>query len=103
VSENARVDDFAGAISAGDLVTAGALMTDSHRSLSGDFDSSTRRIDALCDLLSATGGVHGARMTGGGWGGCVVALTEPGAVEIDDFEPAWLVRASAGASLDMNA
>jgi galactokinase len=101
LTENARVDDFAEAISAGDLVTAGALMTESHRSLSDDFDCSTPRIDALCRRLDATDGVHGARMTGGGWGGCVVALTEPGAVDAADFDVAWLVRPSAGASIEL--
>jgi galactokinase len=99
LSENARVDDFADALMAGDLVTAGALMSESHRSLSDDFDCATPRIDALCEQLWATEGVHGARMTGGGWGGCVVALTEPGAVDVDDFDLAWLVRPSAGARL----
>jgi galactokinase len=101
LTENARVDDFAAAITAGDLVTAGALMTESHRSLSGDFDCSTSRIDALCRQLEATAGVHGARMTGGGWGGCVVALTEPDAVDVADFEMAWLVRPSPGASVEL--
>jgi galactokinase len=100
LSENARVDDFADAIGAGDLVAAGALMTQSHRSLSGDFDCSTPRIDALCQRLEAIDGVHGARMTGGGWGGCVVALTEPHTVDVADFAPAWLVRPSAGASVE---
>lgn len=100
LSENARVDDFAKSLTAGDLATAGALMTQSHRSLSGDFDCATPRIDALCARLWSTDGVHGARMTGGGWGGCVVALTDPGAVDIDEYELAWLVRPSGGASLE---
>jgi galactokinase len=75
-------------------------MSASHRSLSGDFDCSTPRIDALCRDLSATAGVHGARITGGGWGGCVVALTEPGAVSSTAFEAAWHLRPSGGATVE---
>jgi galactokinase len=99
LSENARVDDFATAISAGDLAGAGTLMAESHESLRGDFDCSTPLIDELCRTLSASAGVHGARMTGGGWGGCVVALTDPDAVDVSEFEAAWHVRPSRGATL----
>ena len=38
-------------------------------------------------------------MTGGGWGGCVVALTEPGAVDVSAYESAWWVRPSSGADV----
>jgi galactokinase len=99
LSENARVDWFAAAIGTGDLAGAGSLMSESHDSLRGDFDCSTPQIDELCRTLSATAGVHGARMTGGGWGGCVVALTEPGAVDVGDFAAAWFVLPSAGAEV----
>ena len=71
-------------------------MSESHGSLSGQFDCSTPQIDELCRTLSATAGVYGARMTGGGWGGCVVALTDPGAVDAAAFHRAWYVRPSAG-------
>jgi mevalonate kinase len=47
--------------------------------------------------LSAIPGVHGVRMTGGGFGGCVVALTSPGALS-----EGWLVRPAAGASLTVS-
>jgi galactokinase len=80
VGENERVHAFAAAVGAGDVVAAGALMRDSHRSLSADFESSTPAIDELCRDLDATPGVFGARITGGGWGGAVVALTRPGAL-----------------------
>jgi galactokinase len=99
VTENARVDDFAAAIASGDLDGAGALMSESHGSLSGGFDCSTPQIDELCRTLSNRAGVHGARMTGGGWGGCVVALTDPGAVDTSEYSAAWYVRPSAGASV----
>ena len=91
VSENERVRRFAEALSAGDLVTAGRLMTESHRSLARDYAVSTPAMDdAVADLL-ATEGVFGARMTGGGFGGCVVALCRK------NVEGAgWRVSPSAG-------
>jgi galactokinase len=97
VTENERVGEFARAIAAADLDTAGALMTASHASLADDFDCSTPAIDELCRRLRSTSGVHGVRITGGGWGGCVVALCDPGAADADAFQAAWFVRPSAGA------
>jgi galactokinase len=99
VSENARVDAFAAALTDGDLTGAGQLMIDSHRSLSGPFDCSTPEIDELCRTLGAIPGVHGVRMTGGGWGGCVVALTDPAALDVGRFPRAWRVHPSRGASV----
>ena len=78
ISENARVLAFVDALRAGDMVNAGALMTASHVSLRDDFEVSTPTLDGLVERVLATPGVHGARLTGGGFGGCVVALTEPG-------------------------
>ncbi len=75
-------------------------MTASHRSLAVDFEVSTPALDALVEHLLDTPGVLGARLTGAGFGGCVVALTEPGALDTGSFAAgAWRVRASGGASL----
>ena len=75
-------------------------MTASHRSLAQDFEVSTRALDDLVDHLLSLPGVFGARLTGAGFGGCVVALTEPGAVDLTALRtPAWRVRPSAGAHL----
>ena len=74
-SENARVHRFAAALQAGDLVAAGAALRESHVSLRDDFEVSHPAVDALVDALDAAIGVEGgARMTGGGFGGCVVAV-----------------------------
>ncbi len=100
ITENARVRAAAQAIAAGDLASAGAEMTASHRSLAEDFEVSTRSLDALVDELLTTPGVLGARMTGGGFGGCVVALTEPGVV-VPGNRRGWVVRASEGASVEV--
>jgi galactokinase len=101
VTENARVLAAEEAIAAGDLASAGAEMTASHRSLAQDFEVSTPALDALVDELLATPGVFGARMTGAGFGGCVVALAERGAVVPDDRRRGWSLRASAGASVEV--
>jgi galactokinase len=90
--ENQRVREFAAALRAHDLGEAGRLMIESHRSLAQQYHTSTDRMDAAVEALCATPGVHGARMTGGGFGGCVVALAEPGALR-----HGWVVRAVGGA------
>ena len=94
VSETARVRDFAAALAAGDRRSAGQLMVASHASLRDDYEVSTPVLDALVDRLIAKPGVHGARLTGAGFGGCVVALCERGALQ-----EGWRVRPSAGASV----
>jgi galactokinase len=73
VSENARVEAFVAAIATGDWTGAGALMTDSHRSLRDDYEVSCAELDVAVDSALAHGAL-GARMTGGGFGGCAIAL-----------------------------
>ena len=92
VSENQRVRDFAAALNGGDLGAAGSLMVASHNSLRDLYLTSTPVMDAAVEQLTALPGVYGARMTGGGFGGCVVALTRPGALA-----DGWVVRAVDGA------
>jgi galactokinase len=92
ITENARVLAFAEALRAGDTAVAGELMLASHASLRDDFEVSTPALDVLVDRLAARRGVWGARLTGAGFGGCVVALAEPGAIS-----SGWVVRPSAGA------
>ena len=94
VTENQRVASFADALAAGRMDECGALMVDSHRSLATDFEVSTARLDELVSSLAATDGIWGARLTGAGFGGCVVALAEPGALAAD---VGWHVRPVAGA------
>jgi galactokinase len=77
-SECDRVRAFAAAVAADDLVRAGQLMTESHRSLRDDYEVSTTALDELVERLAATPGVHGARLTGAGFGGCAVALADRG-------------------------
>ncbi|MFZ4584840.1 MAG: galactokinase [Acidimicrobiia bacterium] len=77
VSENARVLAFVDALRASDHAQLGALMLASHESLRDDYRVSTPELDLLVRLLVQHGAL-GARVTGAGFGGCVVALTEPG-------------------------
>lgn len=81
VTECRRVQAVVEAFEAADLAGAGAVMTESHRSLAHDFEVSTPRADALVERLVSTPGVLGARLTGAGFGGCVVALCHPGAID----------------------
>ncbi len=80
ISENARVVTFASALTDGDYSAAGEIMTDSHRSLAEDFAVSNSQMNAAVQDMRATPGVFGARMTGGGFGGCIVALCAPDSV-----------------------
>jgi galactokinase len=56
-------------------------MWESHRSLRDDYEVSCAELDQLVDIASGIGGVYGARMTGGGFGGSTVNLVSKGAVE----------------------
>jgi galactokinase len=83
ISENARVERAAQALEQSDLDTLGTLMGESHRSLRDDFEVSCPELDLMVDLALAAPGIRGARMTGGGFGGCAIALVEQG--RVDDF------------------
>jgi galactokinase len=74
VTENVRVVAAAAALRQGKLGQFGALMAESHRSLQKDFEVSCPELDLLVELAGAMEGVYGARMTGGGFGGCTVNL-----------------------------
>jgi galactokinase len=75
VAENERVLATARALPRGDLSVLGPLLLESHASLRDDFSVSTPELDALVDVL-VTSGAAGARLTGAGFGGCVVALAQ---------------------------
>lgn len=74
LTEDQRVLDSVAALRRGDAVTFGKLMVASHQSLRDDYDVSVAAVDTLVETALDTAGVLGARMTGGGFGGCVVAL-----------------------------
>jgi galactokinase len=93
VSENQRVRDFAEMLKTGDIKSAGKLMIESHNSLDHDFETSTPQMNSAVASAIAQPGVFGARMTGGGFGGCIVILADA-AAKVDG----WQVRAVDAAS-----
>jgi galactokinase len=98
-TENERVRATVAALEHGDIGALGPLFAASHASLRDDYEVSTPTLDALVAAALAAG-AFAARMTGGGFGGCVVALAEPAraADVLAVAEQAWLVRPSDGAS-----
>jgi galactokinase len=81
VTENARVLAAANALERGDLNDFGRLMAESHQSLRDDYEVSCKELDLIVDLARKVEGVYGARMTGGGFGGCTVNLVAQERVE----------------------
>ncbi|KAG8466317.1 hypothetical protein KFE25_002073 [Diacronema lutheri] len=74
IGEDARTLDAVEAFRRRDWSSAGRLMVESHQSLRDDYDVSTDELDALVEIATRVDGVYGARMTGGGFGGCTVTL-----------------------------
>jgi galactokinase len=112
ITENMRVELAASALERGDLTGFGALMAEAHRSIRDDFEVSCSELDTLVAIASGIPGCYGARMTGGGFGGCTVNLVEEDQTE--QFREAihagyraatgidadiYLSRASAGATV----
>jgi galactokinase len=80
-TENDRVRAAAGALRDRDLKTFGKLMYKSHESLRDDYEVSCNELDTMVSLAREVAGVCGARMTGGGFGGCTINLVDAGVVE----------------------
>ena len=75
LTENARTVEAASALEKGDLLRMGQLMAESHASMRDDFEIPVPQLDTLVEIVKATiGDKGGVRMTGGGFGGCIVAL-----------------------------
>ena len=82
ITENSRTETAAEALSVGDLVKMGELMAESHASMRDDFEITVPAIDAIVDIVKSVIGTEGGvRMTGGGFGGCVVALAPEALVD----------------------
>ncbi|HJQ70622.1 MAG TPA: galactokinase [Blastocatellia bacterium] len=84
ITENARVIAAAAALSEGDLMEFGRLMYKSHLSLREDYEVSSPELDTMVRLAGQADGVYGARMTGGGFGGCTINIVK--ADKVDDFK-----------------
>jgi len=81
VYENQRTLQAAAALKKGDLETFGKLMNESHVSLRDDYETSAPELDIIAETAWGVPGVLGARITGGGFGGCAVALVKDEAVK----------------------
>ena len=112
LTENARVLAAAAALRAGDVAEVGRLLLASHASLRDDYEVSSPGLDALVEVLASTPGVHGARLTGAGLGGCAIALADTDAADdvaasaVDRYRArtghratAWVTGAAAGAQV----
>lgn len=110
ITENERTVAAADALESGDLKTLGRLMYAAHASYRDDFGASCREADVMVELASREAGCIGARLTGGGFGGCTVNLVETARARQfadnlrEGYEKAtgiqadiYLCRASAGA------
>ena len=102
VSENARTLAAAAALRAGKLDEVGRLMLASHASLRDDYQVSCPELDTLVDLAAQVPGVFGARMTGGGFGGCAIALATPAAADrlVREIPAAYRARHALPGNLD---
>jgi galactokinase len=102
VTECARVTEAERLLGRGNLVALGELMTEGQHSLAGDYRVSVPAVDELVDDLLGLPGVLGARMTGGGFGGCVLALCRPNSPALDPAAHAprrsWRVNPAGGAA-----
>lgn len=78
ITENDRTEEAAVALRTHDMKRMGELMVESHASMRDDFEITVKEIDTLVDMVKEVIGKHGGvRMTGGGFGGCIVALVPP--------------------------
>jgi galactokinase len=81
ITENARVVEAGDALERGDLPAFGRLMAESHSSLRDDYEVSCEELNIMVELATQVEGVYGARMTGGGFGGCTINLVHSTQVE----------------------
>ena len=102
ITECARVREAERLLARGNLTGLGSVMTEGHRSLAGDYRISVPAVDELVEHLLGQPGVLGARMTGGGFGGCVIALCDPDSPALDPGangpRRSWRVSPVAGAT-----
>ena len=96
-TENQRVDALTSALTDGQLGYAGELLAASHASMRDDFEVSTPALDEIVGAVRGVPGVFGARVTGAGFGGCVVVLCKPKTRL--NMPVVWRGRPAAGASL----
>jgi galactokinase len=95
-SENARVLATVAALQEGAIAAVGRLLDEAHASARDDYDISCAELEALVEAARGVAGTLGARLTGAGWGGCIVALVHRDAVEEFTAHVADRYRAATG-------
>jgi galactokinase len=101
VTENQRVIEASAALAKNDLARCGELMFESHESLRDDYEVSCKELDILVESAKGNQGVIGARMTGGGFGGCTVNLVRSEAVEAFQHNIAASYESASGRKPDV--
>ncbi len=99
--ENLRVADGVAALEAGDLEKLGLLMSRSHKSSRSDFGNSSDALDALVAAALTAPGCLGAKLSGAGWAGCVVALVRPERLEEFVLAATEAYREATGTEADV--
>lgn len=99
VTERERVTAARGALRSGDVEAFGAILDEGHASLRDDFDASTPAVEAARDEVRRLDGVHGVRLTGAGFGGCLLVAHDPGRIIAVGGRFSARVVASDGASV----
>lgn len=97
VTETARVNEMIHAMRSDDVKAAGAILNASHASLRDDFAVSTPGIDAMTREIQGLPGVFGARLMGGGFGGCLLVLHREEVSMSDHYPETWRLIPRAGA------
>jgi galactokinase len=94
IGENARVREVQAALAADDLAAVGQALNASHESSRVNFENSIEELDTLVELLKLQPHVYGARLTGGGFGGAVMALTDAkfGQAQADVITAAFVAK-----------
>lgn len=100
VTDNARVVKGSKALAEGDAKTMGRLMSESHRSSRDDFGNSCPELDAMVEIAESLPGCHGARLSGGGFGGCAVCLIDAGAAKTFTADLAARYKEKTGIAAD---
>jgi len=97
LTENIRTLEAADALAKGDFIRMGQLMAESHASMRDDFEITVPQIDTLVEIVKAAIGEQGGvRMTGGGFGGCIVALVPQNLVPVIEQAVAKEYQAKTG-------
>ena len=100
VTENLRTLNAAKSMKNADVELLGQLMNESHISMRDDFEISTKELDAMVEIAQSQEGCFGARMTGGGFGGCAVALVHE--ANVDAFVTAVAQQYEATTNIQPN-